>query len=436
MMNRCILSGRTTWIAVGVLCALVLAFLNKARAERPSLDLKIEQVTFGTKHHFFGYIGQCQTIPWNGSNRYIVGMEIENIDRMPEPQDAAAVILVDTERNNEIIRLDKTCAWNPQQGTMLYWNPHAPDSQFFFNDRDIETGKVFTVLYDVGKNKRVREFRYDDTPIGNSGVAQNGDAFLGLNYGRLARLRLVTGYPGSLDWSKAERAPANDGIFSVDLNSGTKRLLVSYQQISKRLEQRHREIASADLFINHTLWNRRSDRIYFFVRAGWSGTGGTRIDVPCSMHADGTDLILHDTHIGGHPEWAEGNLLIGRQGKNQVLYDVDKQQITGRLGTQEIFPDPEGDISLSPDGKLFVNGYTKGGKNYYVVYRRSDGVFARSPGLDKGSYGGDIRIDPAPCWNRTGDAFLVPGIAANKTRQMFVIRVIAGPESRSATNIE
>lgn len=436
MMNRCILSGRATWITAAVFCALVLASLNKVKADQPSLELKIEQVTSGTKHHFFGYIGQCQTIPWNGSNRYIVGLEIENIDRMPGPQDAATVILVDTERNNEIIRLDKTHAWNPQQGTMFYWNPNAPDSQFLFNDRDIETGKVFTVLYDVEKRKRVREFRFDDTPIGNSGVAQNGGAFLGLNYGRLTRLRLVTGYPGSLDWSKADHAPANDGIFSVDLNSGTKRLLVSYQQLAKPLEDRHPEIATADLFINHTLWNRRSDRIYFFVRAGWNGDGGPHIDAPCSMNADGTDLILHETHIGGHPEWAEGSVLIGRQGKNQVLYDVDKQQIIGNLGTRKIFPDPEGDISLSPDGKLFVNGYTKGGKNYYVVYRRSDGAFARSPGLDKGTYGGDIRIDPAPCWNRTGDAFLVPGIAANNTRQMFVVRVIAGPESPPATTDE
>ena len=125
MMNRCILFGRATRIAVVTLCVLVIAFSTQARGERPPLDLKIEQVTFGTKHHFFGYIGQCQTIPWNGGNRYIVGMEIENIDRMPEPQDAAAVILVDTERNNEIIRLDKTYAWNPQQGTMFYWNPRA-----------------------------------------------------------------------------------------------------------------------------------------------------------------------------------------------------------------------------------------------------------------------------------------------------------------------
>ena len=52
---------------------------------------------------------------------------------------------------------------------------------------------------------RVREYRYDDTPIGNGGVAADGTALLGLNYGRLARLRFVTGYPGAVDWSEDDR---------------------------------------------------------------------------------------------------------------------------------------------------------------------------------------------------------------------------------------
>jgi len=32
---------------------------------------------------FFGYIGQCQTILWNGSGRYMLGMEIDRIDHAP-----------------------------------------------------------------------------------------------------------------------------------------------------------------------------------------------------------------------------------------------------------------------------------------------------------------------------------------------------------------
>jgi hypothetical protein len=52
------------------------------------------------------------------------------------------------------------------------------------------------------------------------------------------------------------------------------------------------------------------------------------------------------------------------------------------------------------------------------------------------SYGGNIRIDPAPRWNRTSDAILVPGIATNGTRQLFVIRVVEAGRSPSTTAIK
>jgi len=402
-------------------------------AQAPVFELKIDQLTSGEKHHFFGYIGQCQTIPWNASGQYILGLEIDSISRMPRPHEAATIILIDTHDDNRILRVEKTHAWNPQQGTMFYWNPLAPDTQFFFNDRDIKTGKVFTVLYDIKKKKRIREYQFDDTPVGNGGVAADGSAFLAINYGRLARLRLVTGYPEAMDWSKDEIAPKNDGIFIVDIKTGKKRLLVSYFQLETELKKLNPGLDHTGLFINHTLWNRDSDRVYFFVRGGWSKTmlnKGDRVNTPCSINADGTGLILHEQFIGGHPEWAEGNILIGSakvadsEEKMQVLYNVDTKEIVGHLGNPELFPNPEGDVSLSPDGNWFVNGSGKSSKNYYTFLRRSDGASLVSPGIDKGEYSGDIRIDPAPRWNRSNDAILVPGIADNKTRQMFVIRII------------
>ncbi len=348
---------------------------------------------------------------------------------MPKPEEAADIILVDTRDQNKIHRVDKTHAWNPQQGTMFFWNPLAPETQFFFNDRDVKTGKVYTVIYDIELGKRIREYRYEDTPIGNGGVAADGSAWLGLNYGRLARLRLVTGYPDALDWSENELAPANDGIFRVDIASGEKRLLVSYAQLEEKLKAIYPDLNHNGLFINHTLWNRNADRIYFFARAGWNGMREDRINVPFSIHADGSGLLLHEIHIGGHPEWAEGNILIGREkGQNgakdrQIYYQVDSREILGELGNPEIFPKPEGDISLSPGGRWFVNGFSMASENYYTVYRLSDGAHARSAGISKGSYSGDIRIDPAPRWNRTNNAILVPGIAENGTRQMFLIRI-------------
>ena len=163
---------------------------------------------------------------------------------------------------------------------MFYWNPLAPETQFFFNDRDVESGKVFVVLYDVEKKERVREYRYADTPIGNGGVAADGSSFLALNYGRLARLRLVTGYPEALDWSRDEKAPDNDGLFSVDIKTGTKRLLVSYHQLEEKLKERNPDLHHSGLFINHTLWNRDANRIYFFARSGWATKTATKSTDP------------------------------------------------------------------------------------------------------------------------------------------------------------
>ena len=208
-------------------------------------------------------------------------------------------------------------------------------------------------------------------------------------------------------------------------------MLVSYRQLENKLREQNPDLKHSGLFINHTLWNRDASRVYFFVRAGWDGKPGERINQPCSIKSDGTGLTLHETHIGGHPEWAEGNLMIGshkdKEGKRdiQIFYNVDTKEIVGELGNADLFPKPEGDISLSPGGDWFVNGYSFSGKNYYAVYRQSNGAFARSEGINKGEYSGDIRIDPAPRWNRTNDAILVPGISENGTRQMFVIRLIS-----------
>ncbi len=398
--------------------------------EATGFDLKIEQLTSGDKHHFFGYIGQCQTIPWNSTGQYILGMEIETISRMPKPDEAAEIFVIDTQDNNNIIYLDKTYAWNPQQGTMFYWNPNAPETQFFFNDRDPETGKVFTVIYDVKERKRVREYRYEDTPIGNGGVAADGSAWLGLNYGRMANLRLVTGYPGAYNFSAGEVAPDNDGIFIVDIKTGEKKLLVSFAQIAEKIKDTDPNLHTG-LFINHSLWNRDSDMVYFYARAGWDGkrTSGERVNVPFTVNADGTGLTPHSQFVGGHPEWDTGNVIIGSAPdengvERQVRYDVIKKEIIEYMGNAEIFPKPEGDISLSPNGDMFANGYVNGNMNSYTILRRSDGAYAMTEGISKGEYSGDIRIDPAPRWNRTNDAILVPGIDDKGTRQMFKISVV------------
>ena len=391
-------------------------------------DYSVQQITHGPQHHFFGYIGHVGTIPWNASGRYILALRVTNQDRLPTANDAAEIVLLDTKNNYTAQVVDRTCAWNLQQGTMLYWNPQSPETQFFFNDRDRETGKVFTVLFDISKGttgERAKVYRFKDTPIGNSGVAQKGGFFLGINYGRLARLRPVTGYPNAWDWTIGDAAPDDDGIFLVNVETGQLRLLVSYAQLRDELRKSLPHVEQAPLFINHTLWNRDDDRILFYVRGNFRSKL-PKIDVPFTIDLDGK--LTRQEYIGGHPEWESGHTMIGHSDDRQVLYDTVTQTVTAALGPPGAFSQPGGDIALSLDGRRFVNGHSlkRPGVNYYTIFLREDNQIIRTRAFSRGEWtSGALRLDPAPCWNRTGDQILVPAIAEDeeKSRQLFLISI-------------
>jgi hypothetical protein len=369
-----------------------------------------------------------QNVPWNKSGRYIVALRTSVRDHLPDGNEPADVVLLDTANDFAARVVDQSRAWNPQQGTMLYWNPEEQETQFLMNDRDPATNQVFCVLVDISRppgTQRRREYRFADTPLGNSGVAQRGGKFLAINYGRLARLRRVTGYAGAFDWTGDARHPADDGVFVVDIATGQKRLLVSFQQLAEAVRNVEPAADQQALFINHTLWSRDDSRIYFYVRGGWDRPG-PRVNVPMVMNADGTNLRPLKHFIGGHPEWLDGHRLIGTIGNDQVIYDCESMQVVGKLGDKQLFPKPGDDIALSPSGQWFVNGYRTGTQNYYAFLRLADGASVTSQGFDvRGWTEGDLRVDPSPNWNRAGNQILLSALAADadRTRQLMLITV-------------
>ncbi len=407
-----------------VMTVVAVLVISAAAQAQASLSLEMEQITSGPKHHFFGYIGQSKTIPWNASGRYLLTLRTDFHDRMPAPGEPAEICLIDTENNFEVMPIETTGAWNFQQGAMFYWNPNAPETQFFFNDRKPETNHVFTVLYDIEQRRRVREYYFPETPVGNGGVSPRGNYFAAINYGRMARERPVTGYPGAFDWAADEQAPDSDGVFVVNLESGRKRLLISFAEMAERVRMDRPDIDDAGLYINHTLWNRPGDMLYFFLR-GRIDPKTIAVNIPCTINADGSGFTVHETFIGGHPEWGEGYEIIGRHRADQVVYNVEQQEIVRTLGNRRIFPDPEGDIALSPDGEWLVNGskYRSGRMQYDFLHLES-GTHLRSDEVSRGELlHGDLRIDPAPRWNRHSNAVLVPSWTDDDTRQLVIIRI-------------
>ena len=226
---------------------------------------------------------------------------------------------------------------------------------------------------------RVKEYRFPDVSIGNSGVAQRGGSFLGLNYGRLSRLRPVTGYPDAHDWTLGVNHPEDDGLFRVDAHTGEKQLLVSYRRIADQLRASHPAIADQALFLNHTLWNRDDDRIFFYARADFEAEKSKRLDALFVVNPDGSGLRRLPLHLGGHLEWDSGHRLIGLRGDRIAVYDTDRLEFVADLGTPAVLGDANGDKALAPGGDWLVNGFRVGRLNTYALLRRSDRpAFARA----------------------------------------------------------
>ena len=407
-----------TALILSVVIAATL-WTSDGAAQEKKISFEVQQITSGPKHHFFGYIGHALTIPWNQSGRYIVAMRIDFYDRMPKKGESAEIVIIDTNKNFDVVPLDKTFAWNLQQGTMLYWNPKAPETQFFFNDLDLETGVVFTVLYDIKTRQRLREYRYGNKSIANGGVAPFGKYFAGINYGKISRSREVISYAGAKDWTVDGAAnPDNDGLFKIDIETGDRQLLVSYSKLAKFLKLKD---SNYPIYAHHTLWNRNGDRIIFVVR----GKGeGKYPNAGCVIRSDGSRLsrIEYD----GHPEWCEGNLLSLPGESFFRLYDVDTKNVVGRIGDKGVFPSPGDDTAFSPDGKWYVGSHKPRKKEcVYTFYRLADKAYSHAPAIRTNPGGGVTRIDPAPRWNRTSDAILAPGVAEDGSRQLFVVQILS-----------
>ena len=101
---------------------------------------------------------------------------------MPEPGEPADVVLIDTTRGNQVEVIDQSRGWNPQQGTMFTGFQPRLRTGLLRRSRPADTEDLHRAVRRRGA-RRVRGYRFDETPVANGGVAQNGGRFLAIDYG-------------------------------------------------------------------------------------------------------------------------------------------------------------------------------------------------------------------------------------------------------------
>jgi len=240
-----------------------------------STPAPVRPITRGPKFHWFGYYDKLEV---DATGRYVLGMEVDFEHRSPRPDDVVKVGMVDLAENNRWIELGQSTAWCWQQGCMLQWRPGS-DGEVLWNDR--QGDRYVCHVLDV--NTRAK--RTLPHPI--YAVSADGRWAIATDFRRLGAMRPGYGYNGIADPHADELAPAESGIWRVDLETGQRELIFSLADAA-RIPFEHAEFGAAKHWFNHLLVNTDGTRIEFLHR--WKEGKGRHLTRMLTAAPDGSDV--------------------------------------------------------------------------------------------------------------------------------------------------
>jgi hypothetical protein len=380
--------------------------------ERKEQILPARAVTRGPKQHYFGYYDKQQFAP---TGRYLLGHECSFIGRMQREQDVAVVGLTDLEAGDHWTPLAETRAFNWQMGSMLEWLPGSRD-RIIHNDR--REGTFVSVIRDLdGRELRV-------LPRAIFALAPDGRSGLSLNFARLWDVRPETGYCGVADPWIDQPAPADDGIFRVDLQTGQAHLIVSHE-VMAAFRPRGGS-GRTHWYFTHPEFNADGTRFAFWYRS--TEPAGSSL---FSAAADGGNLcrLTHDG-TNSHTVW---------QGRHRLLSWVyggpdgtHFYQLTDCTDEREVFGAGvltcNGHAVFSPDGNWLLTDRPPDEQAHEQVLALCNlrarvcyevGRFAAMREL---YHPHALRCDLHARWNRQGTAVCFDS-TQDGSRQMYVMDV-------------
>jgi len=243
----------------------------------------VRAITRGPKFHWFGYYDKLQFDP---SGRYALGMEVDFEHRSPRPDDAIKVGMVDLQDGDRWIELGESRAWNWQQGCMLQWLPGSR-TEVIWNDRQDGQFVSYVVNVKSGKKRTLPGPVYAVSPDARWAVYPD--------FRRLNDTRPGYGYTGLADPNKDVLVPENAGIWRMDLESGERKLILSFAGAA-RVPYTAGDWTGAKHWFNHLLFSTGGARFIFLHR--WRGRkeGTSFATRMFTANRDGKELYVLDPY--------------------------------------------------------------------------------------------------------------------------------------------
>ncbi len=403
----------------------------------------------GEQHHFFGYYNKS---PWDTSGRYLLAQRVSMRTADLDGSEIAEVGYFDLDDADRFHTVAETTAWNWQMGSQLQWLNGLPGRQFIFNSRrqvsaaDEPYADFCATVCDLNSG----ESRALALPI--YVVAPNSDWALCVDYSRFEVTHPTIGYRASELEPALENAPAEDGIYRMNLHSGEAELILSLQSLTQF--QPVASMASATHWVTHLEINPASTQFLFIHR--WT----ERVeDETCFLHRlfrvnpDGSDLRLLEctdhplpqlqsgfdaAQVGvfdyekseyqiSHPAWKNDHQIIvwgPHQGEiHYHLYDQKSGEVEV-IGAESL--NENGHMTYSPDGKWILSDtYPDDLSNERLLFlydveqeqRYDIGSFYTDPNLGKPN-----RCDLHPRWRADGRQVCIDSIHEGE-RQIYLLDV-------------
>lgn len=382
--------------------------------------LPVECITKEEGFYLYGYFDKC---PWDITDRYVLGHNVPFIDRAPMPEDRITIGMIDTYNGNKFIPLTETSAFCWQMASLAQWTNNPSGTEIIYNDRAED--HFISVIMDVKTGIK----RVVDSPV--FCISPDGKHGLSVNFSRLDIERPGYGYPGFKDPSGTIDHPKDDGIFLVDLEKNTSKLIISLDDIVKI-----NHLPTMDGVINrvyHLLFSPDGKRFVFFHR--WRMPDGWHSTRMFTANYDGTDIYpLNIEEMTSHYTWIDNSKIIAYANRNGIGWRyfefTDKTQDIKIIG-DGLF-DGDGHCTYSPDRKWMLTD-TYPDKEHYrslMVYNLEKGIrynigrfYSGASELTKYEpIAASLRCDLHPRFSRKGDKILIDSLHEGP-RKMYVINM-------------
>jgi len=295
--------------------------------------------------YWFGYYDKLLSDP---KDRYVLAMRTSIEHRTPSSEDVIQVGMIDLKRGNRWTKLGESSAWCWQQGCMLQFVPGSSD-EVIWNDRE---GDHF-----VSHIVNIKTMKVRSLPMPVYTLSPDGKTALGLDFARLQIRRPGYGYVGVIDETLNVKAPDNTGIYSINLQTGESKLLITPAQIVG-IPMEGVNFQAYYHWFNHLLISPDGSRFIFLHR--WHTKPNTSFNTRMfTANMDGTGLyVLDNSGNTSHFIWRDNDHVT---------------MFTKPVGMKErfyLFRDKSKEISVIGEELMAQNGhctYVPGTNNEWIL---------------------------------------------------------------------